>query len=174
MPRPPKQPPKTTKPRAPRPIEGATEHRLRIVCDALSKGCTYAAAAAAAGLPRSTVARWLSLGRAGRPRYAEIAARLERASDKFEAKAVDYVHTFAAKDWHAAAWLLERRKPAEYGRGQDRLAAQIAAERANRGLSAEDLLEALLAAGLSQRTMASIVAEMEEKESKHSGDGGEP
>jgi hypothetical protein len=47
---------------------------------------------------------------------AELQAALARATE--ETRLVAYVASAASKNWRAAAWILERRYPDRWGRGQ--------------------------------------------------------
>ena len=123
------------------------------VCDALRAGATHRMAAEFAGVGDATMRAWMA--------STDTKFRAFQAAVK-ESEARGDVHSLAiiqkaakAGQWQAAAWMLERRHPAEYGRRQI-VALQRAAEpdmpalqaAAARGISAAD------AAVLFQRQLA--------------------
>ena len=76
----------------------------------MSIGNTRTAAAAYAGIHRDTLYAWL----ARRPMFAQA---VEKAEADAEVRATATVLKAAQKGtWQAAAWWLERRRPADYGR----------------------------------------------------------
>ncbi len=93
----------------------ATEARIDAALAALGAGSTREAAAAHAGVDRTTLYRW--------QRDASLRARVEKAEADFEVRSVAQIANAGTNDWRAAAWLLERRRPAGYGRTQTLAAA---------------------------------------------------
>jgi hypothetical protein len=92
--------------------------QTRIV-DAVRAGATREQAAAAAGIGKRTLQRWLAHGEGDRAaaRFASFAAALREAEAAMVVDAVEGIQQAAqAGDWRARAWLLERRFPAEWGR----------------------------------------------------------
>lgn len=76
---------------------------------------------AAAGVPRSTFNDWMKRGeRDGGGPYREFRAAIDRARAVGEARNVAQIAQAAAKDWKAAAWLLERSSPDRWGRPANR------------------------------------------------------
>jgi hypothetical protein len=94
----------------------ATEARIEALVIALGTGCTREAAAHHAGIDRTTLYRWLE-------RDAAIRIRVEKAEADVEVRLAAQIVQAAPDDWHAAAWLLERRRPRSYGRAQAAAAA---------------------------------------------------
>jgi len=94
----------------------ATEGRIEALVIALGTGCTREAAARHAGIDRTTLYRWLE-------RDAAIRIRVEKAEADVEVRLAAQIVQAAPDDWRAAAWLLERRRPAGYGRAQAAAAA---------------------------------------------------
>lgn len=106
---------------------------VEAVCEALRAGATYRLAAHVAGINESTLYRWSHL-------HPEFAARMAQVSAE---AAVGWLQTIdaaaAAGEWQAAAWKLERRYPAEYGRRvMIDLEARIRAEAEAQGLDPDD------------------------------------
>ena len=89
----------------------ATEGRIEALVIALGTGCTREAAARHAGIDRTTLYRWVE-------RDAAIRIRVEKAEADVEVRLAAQIVQAAPDDWRAAAWLLERRRPAGYGRAQ--------------------------------------------------------
>ncbi|WP_448539831.1 terminase small subunit-like protein [Roseiflexus sp.] len=87
-----------------------TSERADIILDTLRRGASLAAAAAAAGVNPDTVLNWRRARRV-------FAIAVERAMAEGALRALDAIWTAAESgDWRAAAWLLERRYPEDYGR----------------------------------------------------------
>ena len=94
----------------------ATEARIEALLIALGTGCTREAAAGHAGIHRTTLYRWLE-------NDPGLRARVEKAEADVEVRLAAQIVQAAPVDWRAAAWLLERRRPASYGRAQAAAAA---------------------------------------------------
>jgi len=120
----------------------------REICGQVEAGLTVRVAARAAGIARSTLYSWLELGRQGREPYAAFAARLERAKGLCEARAAQQVYAAGAKDWRAAAWMLERRWPKRYA-----LRQTVRVERPVSTLSDEELEAELARLGYVRREL---------------------
>ena len=83
--------------------------RQEVFLDALRQGASREAAAAAAGIDRTTAWRWAQDDPA-------LAAEVEQACGQAEVMMTQRVFDAAPSDWRAAAWWLERRRPETYGR----------------------------------------------------------
>lgn len=91
------------------PIELDTARRSRMLA-ALEAGASLKMAAAAAGVSEATLGRW----RKARP---ELEEEMQQAEAAGAVRALGVIQQAAASGtWQAAAWLLERRYPGEYGR----------------------------------------------------------
>lgn len=86
-----------------------TEDKADAIVAAVRAGATLRLAAASAGISLDTLARW-------RKRFAAFADRLTEAEGKAAVRPLALIAEAAKRDWRAAAWLLERRFPEEYGR----------------------------------------------------------
>ena len=75
----------------------------------MRKGATRTTAAAAAGVDRVTVWRWTQDDPA-------FAAEVEGADADAEIAMTNVLNEAARREWRAAAWWLERRRPESYGR----------------------------------------------------------
>ena len=85
------------------------EVEAKILAGIRDAGMSLQTACAWAGISDDTLARQ-------RKKDPELAARVERAREMFKAKMVTLISAAAPKNWNAAAWLLERRWPEEFGR----------------------------------------------------------
>lgn len=97
------------------------ETRERLL-DALRAGATHQIAADHAGISVRTLYSWMAWGREGAPTYAELLAEMEaaQAGGALQCLAVIREVAVKGKQWQAAAWLLERRYPSQYGRPETR------------------------------------------------------
>lgn len=87
-----------------------TEARRGRLLEALEAGATLRMAAAACGVSEDTLARW-------RERDAGLQAAIDEAEAAGAVAALETIKAAAKSGtWQAAAWLLERRYPREYGR----------------------------------------------------------
>lgn len=84
----------------------ATVARLE---EALRIGATYAAACGYAGISEDTLSNW-------RTNKSGFSERLARAEAEATVGWLTTIESAQARDWRAAAWMLEHRYPREYGR----------------------------------------------------------
>ena len=88
--------------------------RLDVLYKALSQGMTVKSACALAGISQQTYYQWV----ATKPQFTEM---IQKAESEMKERALKVINQAAQNgQWQAAAWLLERREPNEYGR-QDRV-----------------------------------------------------
>lgn len=85
------------------------EVEAKILAGIRDAGMSLRTACAYAGISDDTLLR-------RRKADAEFAARVEHAREMFKAKMVTLISAAAPKNWNAAAWLLERKHPEEFGR----------------------------------------------------------
>lgn len=108
-----------------RPEKLTAELRGRIVA-AVRAGADFGVAARAAGVSRSTLARWRARGageRAGP--YRELHEALVRAEAECEVRQLVLINRAAEHNFRAAAWLLARRYPERWGRRPPPAAEQL-------------------------------------------------
>ena len=90
-----------------------TESNLGMICQGISEGLCDTAAAALIGVPASTLSRW----KKERPSVVDCFAA---AREKYRSTLLQKLHRAQTRDgrpdWRAAAWLLERVFPEDYGR----------------------------------------------------------
>jgi len=113
-----------------RPTKLTSEVHARIV-QAIQAGNYMETAAAYAGISKTTFFEWLRRGARERERlakdqrarpskreapYAEFAVAVEQALAAAEVRDVALIAKAAEKEWTAAAWRLERKFPAKWGR----------------------------------------------------------
>jgi transposase len=100
----------------PGPATTCTAEVRDLIVHAVQKGALFETAAAYAGIEKETFRAWLKKGRAGKSPYDELVAGLDMAVCSFEVNALRLINAHACGDWHAAAWLLERKFPERWGR----------------------------------------------------------
>jgi hypothetical protein len=79
-------------------------------------GAPLSVAARACGIRPATARAWMRRGATGEEPYHSFLAALSRARAQGIAFRVRQIHRRAAKNWRAAAWLLERQSPQHFGR----------------------------------------------------------
>ena len=84
------------------------------ICHYVQIGCYFETAAAAAGVSGRALRYWLRAAAEAREhneknRYTDFAEALELAQAKAEVREVGFITRAGAKDWKAAAWMLEHR-----------------------------------------------------------------
>lgn len=98
-----------------RPTKLTPEPQERVV-RLVRVGVAPYAAARACGVKHRTWYDWLRRARAGEKRYAPLADALAGAHARLQAALTVQVRAAAVENWRAAAWLLERRWPEDWGR----------------------------------------------------------
>lgn len=95
-----------------------TPQRQSAICEGIRAGVRPEIAAECSGIGARTYYRWMQLGRAADAEavYAGFAKAIELSLAEWEARDVSLIGEAAVKDWHAAAWRLERRLPRVYGK----------------------------------------------------------
>ena len=87
-----------------------TKERKERIIQAISAGCSYEMAADYAGITRPTLWAWLKKGEAGTDKnYLTFFSDVKRAEAEGAITNLGTIQEASAKDWKAAAWLLERR-----------------------------------------------------------------
>jgi transposase len=91
------------------------------IISAIRLGMTYERAATAAGVSVSAFMRWKQKGNAAKSgKYREFVEALKRAEAEGEAMLLQRIQTEAKNGtWQAAAWILERKHRARWGRNVD-------------------------------------------------------
>lgn len=87
----------------------ATIDNQGIICQAIASGAPRRLAAQAVGMHEATLYRHLANNH-------EFREQVEKAEGQFVARNVALIQKAAIETWTAAAWLLERRYPDEFGR----------------------------------------------------------
>lgn len=89
----------------------ATDARKEAILTALRAGAPRDTAADHADIDRGTLRRWMD-------RNSVFRSQVEKAEADWELRLVAQITQEAPSDWRAGAWLLERRRPARWGRHQ--------------------------------------------------------
>jgi transposase-like protein len=99
-----------------------TEEKASRVIEAVRRGLPYKHAAAYAGISYSTLNRWRIEGRDedGLPEFREFWKQLEQAAGEASLRMIDAIEEAAERDWKAAAWILSRRHPEQWGQNTPR------------------------------------------------------
>lgn len=108
------------------PVPKLTPERAKAIVDAVAAGVPRAFAAMRAGVTERCLYKWLAKGRQGGKRnavYVQLVQAVQKAEADAVARNVALVQSAAKKSWQAAAWWLERRYHAEFGR-KDRTVIQ--------------------------------------------------
>jgi len=127
-----------------RPDKLTPERHERIV-EAIRLGNTREAAAAYARVGERTLYRWLAKGQQARngSKCRQLWQDVKEAENEAELTSVAIIRAAAEKQWTAAAWWLERRRPDQWGRKENlditirREAERIAKET---GLGIEEII----------------------------------
>ena len=87
-----------------------TRKRIKIITEAISKGCTYKIASGVAGVSESTLYNWLSQGRKEKSGLKkELLEEVKKAEYERANFLLERIIEHSSKDWKCSAWLLERR-----------------------------------------------------------------
>ena len=92
--------------------------------DCVKLGMPIADALAYAGVSSSSYHDALEKGKTaiqnGKPdKFSKFAEDFKKAQGEFARNNLEIIHQATKKDWHAAAWLLERRKPKDFAQKQE-------------------------------------------------------
>ena len=87
------------------------------IVDGINAGLTYGMSCARAGVNPATFYRWLEKGEtANVGRYSEFCDAVSRAKADSALRLLSQITLQAPTDWRAAAFILERRFPDDYGK----------------------------------------------------------
>ena len=88
-----------------------------LIVDGINAGLTFGLSCSRAGVHPATFYRWLEKGEtANVGRYSEFCDAVSRAKADSALRLVSQITLQAPTDWRAAAFMLERRFPDDYGR----------------------------------------------------------
>jgi hypothetical protein len=85
------------------------DQRAARILEAIAHGVTYALAAEYAGISEKTLTRW-------RKANVDFDQQLREAEGNALMSWLTLIDRAALEDWRAAAWIVERRYPAHYGK----------------------------------------------------------
>lgn len=87
------------------------------ICQYIAGGNTFERACILVGIHRVTFMRWRNKGQIAKSgKFCDFCNAVKRAEEQFKAHNIDLIQQAANKQWQAAAWLLERKYPEEFGR----------------------------------------------------------
>jgi len=88
------------------------DERARTIIEHIRRGHYIETAAAAAGVNKVTLYRWLNIGyEKPETKYGEFCNAVEKAMAEADIDDLDKIQSRAFVEWQAAAWRLERRNP---------------------------------------------------------------
>ena len=88
-----------------------------LIVDGINAGLTFGLTCARAGVNPATFYRWLEKGETAKSGvYSEFCDAVERAKADSALRLVSQITLQAPTDWRAAAFMLERRFPDDYGK----------------------------------------------------------
>jgi len=100
-------------------ITKLTPERQDTICKAIRLGATYLLAAQAAGITYATLWAWMDKGKNGVAQiYVDFLDAVKKEEALHSQECLENIRSagFHHQQWTAAAWLLERRYPREYGK----------------------------------------------------------
>ena len=87
------------------------------ICQYIAGGNTFERSCILAGIHHDTLLRWRNKGRTAKSgKFFGFFGAVKRAEEQFKAHNIAIIQQAAIKQWQAAAWLLERKYPEEFGR----------------------------------------------------------
>lgn len=94
-----------------------TEQTVNRILEAIRNGLSYRHAVQAAGISYDTFLRWMEKGENARSgKFREFFDQVKKAEAEGAERNMKLIQEAAeTKDWKAAAWILERRHPDDYG-----------------------------------------------------------
>lgn len=96
------------------------DEKTQAVLATLADGAPLETAAAAAGISRATLHKWLRSGARGEtPALVLFSGQVRTVLAEWERAQLRTIKAASGTAWQAAAWLLERRYPKKYGRRSD-------------------------------------------------------
>ena len=101
-----------------------TEDLIKIICELKGKGMSNKDICMAVGIHEATLYRWLNKPSARLHRV--LSEEFKKAEARYKQELLDTIRGAALANrqyWTAAAWLLERKYPEEFGRPETRKAA---------------------------------------------------
>jgi len=96
-----------------------TPEITEIICQFIEKGNSYETATQAVGICRKTLFNWMDRGEKGEPDFTHFTHSIKKARAKAEMRRVQVIEDASPKNWQAAAWLLERSNPQQWGNKQE-------------------------------------------------------
>lgn len=89
----------------------ASDTRINIILDAISRGYTQRDASKLAGISEDTISLW--------KKDSEFSEQMEQKEIEYKYSLLSTIQKAGAKSWQACAWILERKYNSEYGKLKD-------------------------------------------------------
>jgi hypothetical protein len=98
-----------------------TEERHEHMMNLFRNGASNSVAADMSGISEKTIYTWLEKGKADEKegndtKFARFLHDFKKHKGSYDFKNIDIISEAAETQWQAAAWMLERRRPKEFGR----------------------------------------------------------
>jgi hypothetical protein len=108
-----------------------TDELTDIICENIELGLSYNLTCQAAGISFDTFNNWMKAGEAEESKkFSDFYDRVRASEAACAKESLERIRDAANTNWNAAAWLLERRYPADYGK-KDHLNMQSKTENLN-------------------------------------------
>ncbi len=89
----------------------ASDTRINIILDAISRGYTQRDASKLAGISEDTISLW--------KKDSEFSEQMEQKEIEYKYSLLSTIHKAGERSWQACAWILERKYNSEYGKPKD-------------------------------------------------------
>jgi transcriptional regulator with XRE-family HTH domain len=86
----------------------ATDQRLEIILDCISRGYSQRDAARLAGISEDTISNW--------KKDSDFSEQMEQKEIEYKYSLLKIIQDAGQKSWQACAWILERKYHSEYGK----------------------------------------------------------
>lgn len=106
-----------------------TEELIEVMCDLKAKGMHNKDICMAVGIHEATLYRWLN--KPSCKLHRALGEQFKKAESKYKQELLESIRETALSKpryWTAAAWLLERKYPEEFGRPETRANKEVAEE----------------------------------------------
>jgi transcriptional regulator with XRE-family HTH domain len=89
----------------------ATDARLHIILESISRGYSQRDAARLAGISEDTISNW--------KKDSDFSEQMEQKELEYKYSLLKTIQDAGQKSWQACAWILERKYPSEFGKSKE-------------------------------------------------------